>query len=169
MLANDRLVFEGIYLFELFLGIAFITGIILGTARVVFVTILAIAANFGFGILLNFGVGNYAPTLVILSLMGMDPKYCFPIMATGASLMGAGAGVRHIHVRQIDLRVVLGLALGGIPGVLVAAFLVKSMSLEMLRWLVIVVVLYAAAVMSRAAWKGRREHKAEAATAPVAA
>jgi cellulose synthase/poly-beta-1,6-N-acetylglucosamine synthase-like glycosyltransferase/spore germination protein YaaH/peptidoglycan/xylan/chitin deacetylase (PgdA/CDA1 family) len=47
MLANDRLVFEAIYLFELFLGIAFITGIILGTARVVFVTILAIYAKFG--------------------------------------------------------------------------------------------------------------------------
>ena len=39
----------------------------------------------------------------------------------------------------------------------------------MLRWLVIVVVLYAAAVMGRAALVGRREHKAEAATAPVAA
>ncbi|HEX8841719.1 MAG TPA: TSUP family transporter [Sphingomicrobium sp.] len=132
-------------------------------------TILAIAANFGFGILLNFGVGNYAPTLVILSLLGMDPRLCFPIMATGASLMGAGAGVRHIQIAQIDLKVVLGLSIGGIPGVLVAAFIVKSMSLEMLRWLVIVVVLYAATVMLRAAWKGRREHKAEAATAAVVA
>jgi uncharacterized membrane protein YfcA len=132
-------------------------------------TILAIAANFGFGILLNFGVGNYAPTLVILSLMGMDPRLCFPIMATGASLMGAGAGVRHIQIAQIDLKVVLGLTIGGIPGVLIAAFIVKSMSLEMLRWLVIVVVLYAATVMLRAAWKGRREHKAEAATAAVVA
>src|SRR5690242_12917540 len=130
-------------------------------------TIVALVLSFGFGILLNFGVGNYAPTLVILSLMGMDPRLCFPIMATGASLMGAGAGVRHIQIAQIDLRVVLGLTLGGIPGVLVAAFIVKSMSLEMLRWLVIVVVLYAATVMLRAAWKGRREHKAEAATAPV--
>src|SRR5205085_965398 len=35
--------------------------------------IVAILANFAFGILANFGVGNYAPTLVLLSLMGMDP------------------------------------------------------------------------------------------------
>ena len=49
--------------------------------------IVAIAANFIFGILLNFGVGNYAPTLVMLSLMGMDPRLCFPIMAGGAALM----------------------------------------------------------------------------------
>src|SRR5205085_8607053 len=47
---------------------------------------VAIVANFLFGILLNFGVGNYAPTLVLLSLMGMDPRLCFPIMAAGAGL-----------------------------------------------------------------------------------
>jgi uncharacterized membrane protein YfcA len=130
-------------------------------------TIVAILANFGFGILANFGVGNYAPTLVMFSLMGMDPKLCFPIMATGGSLMGAGASVRHIAIGEVDMRVVLGLAIGGIPAVLVAAFIVKSMPLETLRWLVLVVVLYAAAVMARAALKGWREGKAEAATAPL--
>jgi uncharacterized membrane protein YfcA len=130
--------------------------------------IVAIAANFGFGLLLNFGVGNFAPTLVMLSLMGMDPRLAFPIMAGGAALTGAGASIRHIMIGEIDLRIVLGLAIGGIPAVLVAAFLVKTMPLELLRWLVIVVVLYAAAVMARAAIKGRREHKAESATAAVA-
>ncbi len=69
---------------------------------------------------------------------------------------------------EIDLRVVIGLTLGGIPGVLVAAFIVKSMSVEMLRWLVIFVVLYAAAVMLHAAWLGRKEQRAEPATAAVA-
>jgi uncharacterized membrane protein YfcA len=131
--------------------------------------IIAIAANFVFGVLLNFGVGNYAPTLVMLSLMGMDPRLCFPIMAGGAGLTGAAASIRHIQMGEIDMRIVLGLAIGGIPAVLVAAFLVKEMPLELLRWLVIVVVLYAAAVMVRAAIKGRREHRAESATAAVAA
>jgi uncharacterized membrane protein YfcA len=132
-------------------------------------TIVAIIANFAFGILANFGVGNYAPTLVMFSLMGMDPKLCFPIMATGGSLMGVGASVRHIAIGEVDMRVVLGLAIGGIPAVLVAAFIVKSMPLETLRWLVLVVVLYAAAVMGRAALKGWREGKAEVATAPLPA
>jgi hypothetical protein len=129
--------------------------------------VLAIAANFVFGLLLNFGVGNYAPTLVMLSLMGMDPRLCFPIMAGGAALTGAAASARHIRMGEIDMRVVLGLALGGIPAVLVAAFLVKEMPIEMLRWLVIVVVLYAAAIMGRAAIRGYREHRAEGATAAV--
>jgi uncharacterized membrane protein YfcA len=130
--------------------------------------IVAIAANFVFGILLNFGVGNYAPTLVMLSLMGMDPRLCFPIMAGGAALTGAGASIRHIQIGQMDLRIVGGLALGGIPAVLVAAYIVKTMPLEPLRWLVIVVVIYAAAVMAHAAWLGRKEHKAEPGTAPLA-
>lgn len=128
-------------------------------------TIVAIAANFGFGLLLNFGVGSYAPTLVMFSLMGMDPRLSFPIMAGGAALTGAGASIRHIKIGEVDLRIVLGLTIGGIPAVLLAAFIVKEMPLEMLRWLVTVVVLYASAVMFRSAWTGRREHVSEAATA----
>jgi len=74
--------------------------------------IVAIIANFGFGILANFGVGNYAPTLVMLSLMGMNPLLCFPIMATGASLMGAGSSIQHLRIGKVDLKIVLGLAIG---------------------------------------------------------
>lgn len=122
--------------------------------------IVAIIANFVFGLLLNFGVGNYAPTLVMFSLMGMDPKLCFPIMAAGAGLCGAGASIRHITIGQIDLKVAIGITLGGIPAVFVAAFIVQSMSLELLRWLVMVVVLYAAFVMLKAALGGRSESEA---------
>lgn len=131
-------------------------------------TILAIVANFGFGVLLNYGVGNYAPTLVILSLLGMDPRLCFPIMAGAAALMGTSAGVRHINTGHLDLRVVIGLTIGGIPAVFIAAYLVVTMPLEPLRWLVLVVVSYAAVIMFQAALRGRREHKAEPGTAAVA-
>jgi uncharacterized membrane protein YfcA len=57
-----------------------------------------------------------------------------------------------------------GLAIGGIPAVFVAAFLVKSMPLETAALAGIVVVLYAAAVMARR-HMGRREAAARAATA----
>lgn len=126
-------------------------------------TLVAIAASFGFGILANFGVGNYAPTMAMLSLMGMDPHLCFPIMAAGACLMGAGASVRHIAIAEIDLRIVLGLAIGGIPAVLVAAFIVKEMPIDILRWLVFVVVVYASAIMFRASYLCRRAERTEVA------
>ena len=132
-------------------------------------TIIAIVVSFGLGLLANFGVGNYAPTLVMLSLMGMDPHYCFPIMASGASLMGAGSSMRFIKVPEIDLRIVVGLALGGIPAVLVAALIVKKMDVEILRYVITLVVFYTAAVMARAAIKGHREHRSVGATSPLAA
>jgi uncharacterized membrane protein YfcA len=140
-----------------------------GTAATLPTTLMltAIVANFLFGVLLNYGVGNYAPTLVLLSLMGMDPRLSFPIMAGGAALAAAGASARHISMGEIDLRIAAGMALGGIPAVLVAAFIVKSMPLETLRWLVIVVVLYAALMMLRSAAAGRKEAQSLAIAAVV--
>ncbi len=138
------------------------------SALPVALTILAIVANFGFGLLLNYGVGNYAPTLVILSLLGMDPHLCFPIMAGAAALMGATSSIRHINTGNLDLRVVIGLTVGGIPAVFVAAYFVIKLPIEYLRWGVIAVVVYAALIMFRAAMLGRREHDAEPATAAVA-
>ena len=119
--------------------------------------IVAIVASFVIGVLLNFGIGNYAPTLALLSLMGMDPRLCFPIMAASAGLTMAGASVRYIGIGEVNLRIVTGMALGGIPAVFAAAFIVKTMPIELLRWLVIVIVLYAAVVMLRAAFAGRSD------------
>jgi len=99
----------------------------------------------------------------------MDPRLAFPIMAGGAALAASGASVRHLSIGEIDVRVAAGLTLGGIPAVLIAAFVVKTMSVEMLRWLVSIVVLYTALVMLRAAFIGRRAERARAGaiTAPV--
>ena len=119
-------------------------------------TAMAIAGSAVFGALLNFGIGNYAPTLLMLSLMGMDPRLSFPIMAGGSALAGASVSLRYLAQGELDLGIAGGIALGGIPAVLVAAFIVKSMSLAWLRWLVVVVVAYAALVMFRAAARGAR-------------
>ena len=105
--------------------------------------VVTVVAHFVFGVLLSFGVGNYAPTLAMLSLMGMDPRLAFPIMAAAAGFAGTTAAARCIRTVKLDLRLVLGLTLGAIPAVLVAAFIVKEMPLTMLRWLVVVVVTYA--------------------------
>ena len=130
-------------------------------------TIVAMVASFIIGVLLNFGIGNYAPTLVLLSLMGMDPRLCFPIMAASAGLTATATGFRYISIGEVNLKLATGMAIGGIPAVLVAAFIVKSMPVETLRWGVIVVVLYAALVMLRSAVTGRRDEAAALACAPA--
>jgi uncharacterized membrane protein YfcA len=111
--------------------------------------IAAVAASFVMGVLLNFGVGHYAPSLLMFSLMGMDPRLVFPIMATGGALAAAVISARHIQARIADIRIAVAFALGGVPAVLLAAFVVKDMPVAWLRWLVIVVVVYAASVMLR--------------------
>ena len=131
-------------------------------------TIVAITANFVFGVLLNFGIGHYAPSLIMLSLMGLDPKLAFPIMATGGAVTIAGAGTRHVLIGKVDLKIALGIVIGGVPAVFVAAFIIKDMPLETLRWMVTAVVLYAAAIMFRASLVGRREHRLAGQT-PIAA
>ncbi len=104
---------------------------------------IAIAAHLLFGILISFGVGNYAPTLAMLSLFGMDPRLAFPIMACAASFAGCASAARIVGNKSIDLRIAIGLTLGAVPAVLVAAFVVRDMPVTMLRWLVAAVVTYA--------------------------
>ena len=113
--------------------------------------LLAIAAHLLFGILISFGVGNYAPTLAMLSMFGMDPRLAFPIMASAASFAGCASAARIVGDRRIDLRIALGLTLGAIPAVLIAAFIVRDLPLTMLRWLVAAVVTYAGVTLLIAA------------------
>ena len=113
--------------------------------------LIAVAAHLLFGILISFGVGNYAPTLAMLSLFGMDPRLAFPIMACAASFAGCASAARVIGDKRIDIRIAVGLTLGAIPAVLIAAFVVRDLPLTMLRWLVTVVVIYAGASLLIAA------------------
>jgi uncharacterized membrane protein YfcA len=112
---------------------------------------LALVVNFVLGALLTLGIGNYAPSLIIFSLLGMDPRAAFPIMMGSGAFVATVAGIRFVGTRRFDQRAAAGLALGGIPGVIVAAWLVQSLPLDALRWLVLVVVSYAAATLLRAA------------------
>lgn len=114
----------------------------------------AFVAHFIMGALMTAGIGLYAPSLALLSLMGLDPKAVFPIMMGACAFLMPSSGFTFIKSDRIDYRVVIGMALGGIPAVLLAAFVVKDLPLETLRWGVLVVVLYAAAVMLRSAFRG---------------
>jgi uncharacterized membrane protein YfcA len=113
--------------------------------------LFAIGVNFVLGALMMLGVGLYAPCLILLSLLGMNPLTAFPIMMGACAFLMPIGGARFIQVNRYSLRSALGLTLGGIPGVLAAAFLVKSLPMTWLRWLVTFVVLYAAVLMLHSA------------------
>ena len=113
--------------------------------------VIAVLVHLLLGALMSFGIGLYAPSLILLSLLGLNPAAAFPVMMGACAFLMPVSGLRFVLSPRIDLRVVLGLALGGIPAVLLAAYVVKSLPLTALRWGVVVVVLYAAAMLLRAA------------------
>jgi uncharacterized membrane protein YfcA len=117
---------------------------------------IGVAGNFVLGALMTIGIGLYAPSLIMISLLGMSPTAAFPIMMGSCAFLMPVGSLRFIRAGSYDLRAAIGLAIGGIPAVLVAAFLVKSLPLGMVRWLVIVVVVYTAIMMLRAAAHERR-------------
>jgi len=117
---------------------------------------LAMLGNFCFGALMMIGIGAYAPIMVMVSLLGMNTKAAFPIMMGSCAFLMPIAGLRFIRAAKYDPRAALGLTIGGTPAVLLAAFIVKEMSLMTVRWLVVFVVVYAAASMLLAAHVERR-------------
>ena len=100
---------------------------------------------------MTIGIGMYAPTMIVVSAMGMSPAVAFPIMMGSAAFLMAVAGIRFAKAGRYGLKAAFGLAIGGIPAVLIAAFIVRSLPLNVMRWLVVVVVLYAAIAMLRSA------------------
>jgi uncharacterized membrane protein YfcA len=116
---------------------------------------IAVAANFLLGALMTLGIGLFAPCMILITLLGMNPKVAFPIMMGSCAFLMPTGSVRFIRERSYNLKSALGLALGGIPGVLIAAYIVKELSLKTVKWLVIVVVVYTAGMMLRSAMQER--------------
>lgn len=112
---------------------------------------LAVGVNFLLGALMSAGIGLYAPCMITLALLGMHPLAAFPIMMGACALLQPIASLRFFQTGAFAWGPSIGLTLGGVLGVFVAAFIVKSLPLVALRWLVIVVIAYAAYAMLRSA------------------
>jgi uncharacterized membrane protein YfcA len=79
----------------------------------------------------------------------MNPTAAFPIMMGSCAFLMPIGGYQFIRKDRYDLRAAIGLTIGGIPGVLIAALIVRSLPLNYVRWLVVVVVVYAAISLLR--------------------
>ena len=91
--------------------------------------------------------------MTLVSLLGMNPVAAFPIMMGSGAFLMPVASTRFVLREAYSPRVALGLTLGGLVGVPIAAFLVQSLPLDAVRWLVQLIVLYAAQAMLRSAFQ----------------
>jgi uncharacterized membrane protein YfcA len=124
--------------------------------------IIALVVNFILGGLLTLGIGSYAPSLILISTLGMDPRAAFPIMMSSGAMMAMVGSFPFMKAGRFDRNAALGLAIGGIPAVLIAGLIVQSLPLDVLRWLVVLVVVYAATTMLTSAVGARREREGTA-------
>ena len=116
---------------------------------------VAIAVNFMLGALMTLGIGLYAPCMILISLLGMNPTAAFPIMMGSCAFLMPVASVRFLRSGRFDPRALLGLLVGGLPAVLIAAFIVKALPLAAVQWLVVIVVVYTATSLLRTAARER--------------
>jgi uncharacterized membrane protein YfcA len=128
-----------------------------------FKLVIAVVVNFFLGALMTLGIGLYAPCMILISLLGMSPKAAFPIMMGSCAFLMPAGSIRFIREQSYHMRAAFGLALGGIPGVLLAAYILKELPLGTVRWLVIVVVIYTSISML---WSARKIEESTATVSP---
>jgi uncharacterized membrane protein YfcA len=128
--------------------------------------VLGLVGNFVLGALMTLGIGLYAPCMILVSLLGLNPKAAFPIMMGSCAFLMPVASARFVREQKFDLRAALGLLIGGIPAALIAGLLVKSLPLTAVKWIVVVVVIYTATTLLLAARK-REAGEALGQPAPV--
>ena len=113
---------------------------------------VAIVANFILGAFMTAGIGLYAPCMALVYGLGMSPLVAFPIMMGSCAYLMPPASARFIKEGAYNRKATLSMAIPSVIAVLIAALIVKSLPLDILRWVVVVVIIYTSGVMLRSAY-----------------
>ncbi len=117
---------------------------------------LAIGANFILGAFMTVGIGLYAPCMALVYALGMSPIVAFPIMMGSCAFLMPPASIKFIKEGAYNRKAAVAMAIPGIFAVLIAVFIVKSLPLDILRWVVIAIIMYTSVLMLRSAYIGKR-------------
>jgi uncharacterized membrane protein YfcA len=117
---------------------------------------VGVLGNFVLGLLMPLGIGLYAPCMIMVSLLGMSPLAAFPIMMGSCAFLMPISSIGFIRNQKYLPSAALGVAIGGVPAVLLAAYIVKSLPLDYVRWIVLIVVVIVACTLLSSAWRERK-------------
>ncbi|GCD08585.1 sulfite exporter TauE/SafE family protein [Clostridium tagluense] len=109
--------------------------------------IIAIIGNFILGALMTLGIGLYAPCMALVFALGLSPTIAFPIMMGSCAFLMPAASVKFVKEGAYDRKASMAITVGGIVGVIVAIKIVQSLPLDILKWLVVVVIIYTSVMM----------------------
>lgn len=112
--------------------------------------VIGVVGNFILGALMTAGVGLYAPCMALVYLLGMSPAVAFPIMMGSCAYLMPICSIKFIKEGAYNRKASMAISIFGVVGVLIAVFLVTSLPLDVLRWLVVGVIAYTSISMFRA-------------------
>lgn len=104
--------------------------------------IIGIVGNFALGALMTMGVGLYAPCMAMVYMLGLSPLVAFPIMSASCAALMPVASINFIKTNEYARKLSLGITIGGIIGVIIAAKFVTGLDITALTWIVIVVIIF---------------------------
>ncbi|AYD39153.1 sulfite exporter TauE/SafE family protein [Clostridium fermenticellae] len=117
---------------------------------------IGLVGNFIFGAFMTLGVGIYAPCMALVFALGMSPRVAFPVMMGSCAFLEIAASIKFVKEGAYDVRVPLPVMIFGSIGVLIAAYIVKQLPLFILKWVVIVVIIYTSIIMFMSAFKNTK-------------
>ena len=109
--------------------------------------VIGVIGNAVLGALMTAGVGLFAPCMALCYFLGLSSQVVFPIMMGSCAMLQPVSSVKFIKEGAYPRKASLVLSLCGAVGVFVAAFIVKSLPIETLKWLVMAVLVYTGASM----------------------
>tara|TARA_B100001750_G_C15488454_1_gene589721 strand:- start:400 stop:1263 length:864 start_codon:yes stop_codon:yes gene_type:complete len=115
--------------------------------------IIAVLVNVALGTFQAAGIGMYAPSMALVYLLGMSPEVAFPLMMASSAFALPSASIRYIKDQAYNRKAAITITLSGSIGVLIAAFIVKSLDVYLLTWLVIIVIIYTGITLIKSGFK----------------
>jgi len=115
--------------------------------------IIAVLVNIALGAFQAAGIGMYAPSMALVYLLGMSPEVAFPLMMASSAFALPSASIRYIKDQAYNRKAAITITLSGSIGVLIAAFIVKTLDVYLLTWLVIIVIIYTGITLIKSGFK----------------
>lgn len=104
--------------------------------------VIAALSLFVFGALNNIGIGSYAPTMVTIYALGMNPAVAFPIMMGACTFSVPVGSMEFIKYGQYSRKITLFAATFGVAGVLTGVYMINQLDVSMLQWVVAAILFY---------------------------
>lgn len=106
--------------------------------------VVGVVVNFFLGALMTAGIGLYAPCMALVLLLGMSADIAFPVMMGSCAYLMPSAGITFVKEGKYDRVAAIPMLILGVIGVLIAGFIVTSLPLTLLTYLVCVVMVICA-------------------------